>query len=98
MFIKCLHRALEIALFGQEVRCSLYGGEIAAKARPGYTPQGLRERLLLEAWEDIDNSNDSSSSPPIEGTTLPSCDEDSFRLKTPVQNDMAEKIAASSQK
>ncbi|KAL3587472.1 hypothetical protein FPOAC2_13369 [Fusarium poae] len=90
MFIKRLHRALELALFGQEVRCRLYGREIAENTRPGHSPQGLRERLLLEAWEDIDSSSDSGSATPIEGTTPPSCDEDNSRLESPVQNDMAE--------
>ncbi|KAF4448751.1 hypothetical protein F53441_7879 [Fusarium austroafricanum] len=99
VFIKRLHRALELALFGQEVRCSLYGREIAENTRPGHSPQGLRERRLREAWEDIDSSSDSGSATPIEGTTPPSCDEDNSRLETPVKNDMAKKkIPASSRK
>ncbi|KAH7202789.1 hypothetical protein BKA60DRAFT_162067 [Fusarium oxysporum] len=99
VFIKRLHRALELALFGQKVRCSLYGREIAENTRPGHSPHGLREKLLREAWEDIDSSSDSGSATPIEGTTPPSCDEDTSRLEAHVKDDMAEKkIPASSRK
>ncbi|KAH7231210.1 hypothetical protein BKA59DRAFT_461487 [Fusarium tricinctum] len=99
VFTKRLHRALELALFGQEVRYRLYGREIAENTRPGHSPQGLRERLLREAWEDIDSSSDSSSATPMGAITPPSCDEDNSRLETLVKNDTAEKkIPASSRK
>ncbi|KAF5026984.1 hypothetical protein F66182_1014 [Fusarium sp. NRRL 66182] len=90
VFIKRLHRALELALFGQKVRCSLYGREIAENTRPGHSPDGLREKLLRETWEGIDSSSDSGSATPIETTTPPSCDEDTSRLEAHVKDDMAE--------
>ncbi|RMJ04776.1 hypothetical protein CDV36_014555 [Fusarium kuroshium] len=59
LFIKQLHRALELVVFAHDLRFSMYGRDIAEDTRPGHTPAGLREKLQreAEAWA-IDPSKD----------------------------------------
>ncbi|RSL60579.1 hypothetical protein BHE90_015697 [Fusarium euwallaceae] len=88
LFIKQLHRALELVVFAHDLRCSMYGRDIAEDTHPGHTPAGLREKLRREAEWAIDPSSESeTSSTPAEDSTPQSHGDRSLDPASPLLED-----------
>ncbi|KAI8652345.1 hypothetical protein NCS57_01298000 [Fusarium keratoplasticum] len=77
-FVERLHRCLELAIFRQEIRRSMYGTATADDIRPGHTPPGLREEMRRAALDGLYDSDSSTSSgrslTTISANTPQSCD------------------------
>ncbi|EXK76544.1 hypothetical protein FOQG_18715 [Fusarium oxysporum f. sp. raphani 54005] len=86
VFIKRLHRALEVAAFGQALRCRMYGLEIAGNTRPGHTPPGLKEKLRLQAWETDSSSESETSTTPTDRNTPLSYVEELSKPESPIKD------------
>lgn len=77
-FVERLHRCLELAIFRQEIRRSMYGTATADDIRPGHTPPGLREAMRRAALDGLYDSDSSTSSErsltTVSANTPQSCD------------------------